>query len=119
MASSVFVCVEGVYIGSFAPDDIYPIIHYALAFCVCFAVVTCICSFQMHLCVCLSTRVIVNSILELELTRVEQIFLYKAGLLLNTDIALPFLKIKKYCQKLCFYSGFTLGWYRQPIRSSH
>ena len=29
-------------------------------------------------------------------TRVEQIFLYKAGLLLNIGVAVPYLKSKKY-----------------------
>ena len=40
-------------------------------------------------------------------SHVEQIFLYKAGLLLNIDVAVPFLKSKKYCQKLCFHSVYT------------
>ena len=41
-------------------------------------------------------------------THVEQIFLYKAGLLLNIDVAVPFLKkSKKYCLKLCVHSVYT------------
>ena len=39
-------------------------------------------------------------------THVEQIFVYKAGLLLNIDVAVPFLQLK-YCQKLCFHSVHT------------
>ena len=39
-------------------------------------------------------------------THVEQIFLYKAGLLLNSDVAVPFLKSKNIA-KNCFHSVYT------------
>ena len=40
-------------------------------------------------------------------THVEQIFLYKAGLLLNIDVAVPFLESKNIAKKLCFHSVYT------------
>ena len=39
-------------------------------------------------------------------THVEQIFLYKAGLLLNIDVAVPFLESKNIA-KNCFQSVYT------------
>ena len=39
-------------------------------------------------------------------THVEQTFLYKAGLLLNIDVAVPFLKSKNIA-KNCFHSVYT------------
>ena len=39
-------------------------------------------------------------------THVEQICLYKAGLLLNIDVAVPFLKSKNIA-KNCFHSVYT------------
>ena len=38
---------------------------------------------------------------------VDQIFLNKAGLLLNIDVAIPFFKKYKYCQELCLNSVYT------------
>ena len=40
-------------------------------------------------------------------TFVEQIFLYKAGLLLNIEVAVPFLKSKNIAKQLCFHSVHT------------
>ena len=52
-------------------------------------------------------------------THVEQIFLYKAGLSLNNDVAVPFFKSENTAKNMFFYSGLTLAWYRWPIRSPH
>ena len=40
-------------------------------------------------------------------THVEQIFVYKAGLLLNIGVAVPFLESKNIAKKLCFHSVHT------------
>ena len=40
-------------------------------------------------------------------TYVEQIFLYKAGLLSTIDVAVPFSKSKNLAKKLCFHSVYT------------
>ena len=40
-------------------------------------------------------------------THVEQIFLYKAGLLLNIDVAVPFLESKNIAKNCVFHSVYT------------
>ena len=55
-------------------------------------------------------------------THVEQIFLYKAGLLLNMDVAVPFLESKniaKYCAPFSVPLIARVCRYRRPIRCPH
>ena len=55
-------------------------------------------------------------------THVEQINLYKAGLLLNIDVAVPFLKSKNIVKTVFPFSVHliaTVCRYRRPIRCPH
>ena len=55
-------------------------------------------------------------------THVEQIFLYKAGLLLNIDVAVPFFKSKNIAKNVFPFSVHLIARvcrYRRPIRCPH
>ena len=55
-------------------------------------------------------------------THVEQIYLYKAGLLLNIDVAVPFFKEKILPKTVFPFSAYLIarvGRYRRPIRGLH
>ena len=55
-------------------------------------------------------------------THVEQIFLYKAGLLLNIDVAVPYLKRKNIAKTVFPFSVHLIARvcrYRRPIRCPH